>query len=47
MDSLSWEECLDGSYLAKGSGVDLSQRSKVDIDRGTAHFPAFLFYVVA
>lgn len=47
IDSLSWEECLDGSYLATASGVYLSRRSKVGINRGTVCFPAFLFYAAA
>lgn len=47
MDSPSWEECLDGSYLAKGSRVDLTRRRKVGINRGTACFPAFLSYAAA
>lgn len=40
---MSPEESLDGSYLATGPGVDLSWRSEVVVNRGTAQFPALLF----
>lgn len=45
--NMSPEERLDGSYLATGPGVDLSRRSEVVVNRGTAQFPALLFSAAA